>query len=369
MEVGCLQQCQNFEDRRTDQEVMENILRIADLYEPAGFDFLLMAEHHFHGYSMTPSPPNFLAYMAGRTTRIKLGSGVIIVPWNDPYRAATQVLMLDYLSKGRAVLGLGRGLSKLEMENFGIDMSLTRPMYDEGARKIIETLNTGIYPGGGQFYNSMKRCEVRPAPLSKDWSNRTYCVGMSRDSAIEAGRLGGRLMTFTSIPWEMYLQTCFDPYKEAFIATHGREPGPMVCGDCVYVHEDEERAKEIAYEHFGNYVVWTQKFYQTDGEHLKKAKGYEDYAERAKLSAAVGTDAVREHFCSMQLWGTPKQIVEKVRARQEVLRHPFDLCALFGVGGMDWGVLEDCIKLMGRKVIPELKKLTQKPAFKVARSA
>ena len=93
MEVGCLQQCQNFEDRRTDQEVMENILRIADLYEPAGFDFLLMAEHHFHGYSMTPSPPNFLAYMAGRTTKIKLGSGVIIVPWNDPYRAATQVAL------------------------------------------------------------------------------------------------------------------------------------------------------------------------------------------------------------------------------------------------------------------------------------
>jgi hypothetical protein len=102
---------------------------------------------------------------------------------------------------------------------------------------------------------------------------------------------------------------------------------------------------------------------------MKKAKGYESYAERAKISAAVGSDVVREHFCSMQLWGTPKQIVEKVRARQEILRHPFDLCALFGVGGMDWGVLEDCIKLMGRKVIPELKKLTQRPAFKVARSA
>jgi alkanesulfonate monooxygenase SsuD/methylene tetrahydromethanopterin reductase-like flavin-dependent oxidoreductase (luciferase family) len=192
---------------------------------------------------------------------------------------------------------------------------------------------------------------------------------MSRDSAIEAGRLGGRLMTFTALPWEMYMQTCFEPYKEAFIATQGREPGPIVCGDCVYVHEDEERAREIAYEHFGNYVEWTQEFYQTGGEHLKKAKGYEDYAERAKMSAAVGSEVVREVFCSMQLWGTPKQILEKIRAREEMLGHPFDLCALFGVGGMDWDVLEECIKLMGRKVIPELKKLTQKSAFKVARSA
>jgi alkanesulfonate monooxygenase SsuD/methylene tetrahydromethanopterin reductase-like flavin-dependent oxidoreductase (luciferase family) len=277
--------------------------------------------------------------------------------------------MLDYLSKGRAVLGLGRGLSKLEMGNFGIDMSLSRPMFDEGARKIIETLNTGIFPGGGQFYNSMQRCEVRPAPLSKDWSNRTYCVGMSPDSAIEAGRLGGRLMTFTMMPLEAYVQTCFNPYKEAFIATHGREPGAMVFGDCVYVHEDEERAKEIAYKHFGDYALWTQKFYQTDGEHMKKAKGYEAYVERAKMAAAVGPEVIREVFANMQLWGTPKQVVEKVRARQEALGHPFDLCCLFGVGGMDWGVLEDCIKLMGRKVIPELKKLTEKPAFKVARSA
>jgi hypothetical protein len=76
----------------------------------------------------------------------------------------------------------------------------------------------------------------------------------------------------------------------------------------------------------------------------------------------------------MQLWGTPKQVVEKVRARQEVLGHPFDLCALFGVGGMAWDVLEDCIKLMGREVIPELKKLKDYNAqegrsFKAARSA
>lgn len=54
---------------------------------------------------------DFLSWLAGRTKRIKLGPGVIIVPWNDPYRAASHLVMLDYLSNGRAMIGLGRGLA------------------------------------------------------------------------------------------------------------------------------------------------------------------------------------------------------------------------------------------------------------------
>jgi len=164
---------------------------------------------------MSPCRSTSWSYMAGRTSRIKLGPGVIIVPWNDPYRAASHLIMLDYLSDGRAMLGLGRGLSKIEMDNFGIDMSETRAMFDEGARKIIEAVTTGIYPGGGRYYSQHRRFAMRPAPRSTDWSERTYCVGMTPPSAIEAGRIGGRLMAFAMRPGEVFRYTHLSPISGA----------------------------------------------------------------------------------------------------------------------------------------------------------
>src|SRR6266702_5670291 len=111
MEVGVLHGIQNYLDRHDDANVMRRSLALADTYEPAGLDFCLIAEHHFASYTMSPVPFDFLSYMAGRTKRIKLGPGVIIVPWNDPYRAAAHLIFLDHLSNGRAIIGLGRGLA------------------------------------------------------------------------------------------------------------------------------------------------------------------------------------------------------------------------------------------------------------------
>jgi len=352
MEVGTLHVVQNYYDRHDDRDIMRDSLAIADLYEPAGFDFLLIAEHHLHGYAMSPVPFDFLSYMAGRTSRIKLGPGVIIVPWNDPYRAASHLIMLDYLSDGRAMLGLGRGLSKIEMDNFGIDMSETRAMFDEGARKIIEAVTTGIYPGGGRYYSQHRRFAMRPAPRSTDWSERTYCVGMTPPSAIEAGRIGGRLMAFANAPWEVFRYTHLEPYKAALMEYHGREAAPIVVGDSVVIHEDEERAREMAELYIGNYHKIVTDFYDVKGAHLKTAKGYEAYAQSAELLKGIPDDIARRGYVDLQLWGTPKQIIEKLRARRELLDHPIDLCATFGVGDMSREDTAAGIKLFGEKVLP-----------------
>src|SRR5262249_9675322 len=161
---------------------------------------------------------------------------VIIVPWNDPYRAAAHLVFLDHLSGGRAIMGLGRGLAKVEMDHFGIDMNDTRAMFDEGARKIIEAVTTGSFPGGGRVPGRHTPPPMRPAPLSTDWADRTLCVGMSPTSAVEAGRLGGRLMSFAQGPWESYRETHLAPYLAAFRESHAREPGPLVLALTAIVH-------------------------------------------------------------------------------------------------------------------------------------
>ena len=118
MQVGMATIFQNPGRARADRDVYRSELRLADLAEPLGFDSIWGVEHHFTDYTMCPDVLQFLSYMAGRTTRASLGSMVVVLPWHDPMRVAEEVSMLDNLSDGRLILGLGRGAGKVEFDGF-----------------------------------------------------------------------------------------------------------------------------------------------------------------------------------------------------------------------------------------------------------
>jgi excinuclease ABC subunit A len=83
----------------------------------------------------------------GEYQRIKLATGSCIIPWNDqPLRIAEKAALLDQLSGGRAILGIGRGLSRREFDRFGISMDESRDRFDEASPVIIEALETGTFP-------------------------------------------------------------------------------------------------------------------------------------------------------------------------------------------------------------------------------
>src|SRR5512145_1743536 len=107
---------------RADASVVHEHLALGDLAEPLGFDSLWALEHHFTGYAMSPAPTELLAYYAGRTKRLTLGTAVIVLPWHDPIRVAEQIALLDILCGGRCLFGFGRGAASVEYEGFGIPM-------------------------------------------------------------------------------------------------------------------------------------------------------------------------------------------------------------------------------------------------------
>ena len=76
---------------RSDAAVMRDHMAMGDLAEPLGLDSIFALEHHFTGYSMSPQPTQLLAYFAGRTKRVKLGTAVIVLPWHDPVRVAEMI--------------------------------------------------------------------------------------------------------------------------------------------------------------------------------------------------------------------------------------------------------------------------------------
>jgi len=143
MRVGMTVVFQNPHDGQSDHAVYADELRLADLAEPLGFDSIWGVEHHFTDYTMCPDVLEFLTYMAGRTRRVQLGSMVVVLPWHDPVRVAEQVSMLDTMSGGRLVFGIGRGLGRVEFEGFRVPMEESRGRFIESAEMILRGLEQG----------------------------------------------------------------------------------------------------------------------------------------------------------------------------------------------------------------------------------
>jgi alkanesulfonate monooxygenase SsuD/methylene tetrahydromethanopterin reductase-like flavin-dependent oxidoreductase (luciferase family) len=351
MEVGLLGIFQNYLGRGSDTDVVKGEMHLASLAEELGFDKYWPAEHHFTDYSACPDNIQFLTWLAGRTRRLRLGTGAVIVPWNDPLRVAEKITLLDHLSGGRAVLGLGRGLSRTEYHHFGIDMGSSRDRFDEGARMIVDALDTGFIEGHGPYYEQV-RTEIRPRPL-RGFRDRLYCVGMSPDSVQAAAALGGRLMTFTQQPWEMYAQGTLREYREGWRKHHAGEPPPPLTGDLMVCHEDAKRAEEMVEEYMCNYFLTIIRHYEIMSDHFKQTRGYDHYANASQAFKAVGLETAAKTYCQIQTWGTPEMILEKLRWRRELLGD-YELNMISWYGGMPLEDAEKSLRLFAQRVLPEL---------------
>jgi alkanesulfonate monooxygenase SsuD/methylene tetrahydromethanopterin reductase-like flavin-dependent oxidoreductase (luciferase family) len=351
MRVGLLMVFQNFMDTITDREAYERDLHLASLAEPLGFDTIGGVEHHFFNYAMAPDPTQFLSYMAAKTSKIQLLTGAMILPWwKDPVRIAEKMILLDHMSKGRALFGIGRGLAKREYEIFGIDMNEARDRFDEAADMLIKALETGWIEGDGKHFKQ-KRTQLRPGPYAS-WKNRFYSVAMSSDSVPVVARLGAVMMTFAQKPWDQMVPH-FQKYRELYTQHHAAVAPPPVCVDFLCCNESAEKAESLAREHMSNYYLTVMQHYDMAGDHFKNMKGYGDYANNAALLKDVGMEDAARMFTDINTFGTPKQILEKLEARRRVLGD-FDLTVQVSYGGMTGKDAETSIKLFAKEVLPEL---------------
>ena len=107
-------------------------LALGELVEPLGFDSIWATEHYGSAYSMQPNPLQYLAYWAGRTSRVDVGTAVVVVPWWNPVRLASELSMLDILLKGRRLhLGLGRGVAPHEYASLGVPQERSHDYFYE----------------------------------------------------------------------------------------------------------------------------------------------------------------------------------------------------------------------------------------------
>ena len=353
MHVGSSIFFQNFQHKRTDLEVYQNELKLADLAEPLGFDSIWGVEHHFTDYTMCPDVLQFLSYMAGRTERVQLGSMVVVLPWHDPMRIAEQFSVLDHLSGGRAIIGVGRGLGRVEFEGFRLDMSESRTRFAESAKMLVDALEDGVAEFDGELIKQPK-VDIRPKPY-KSFHGRTYAAAVSPESSLALAQLGLGILIIPQKPWSEVANE-LKTYREIFQEVNGTPAPPPIVVGFTFCHEDEDRAKEMASEYVGNYWDSIMDHYEFRSDHLKGTKGYEYYGKFTEKIEQYGTQDVKDFFLDLQVWGTPDQCYDKIMSTRGRVGSDSFLAA-FSFGAMPYDEVEKSMRLFAKEVLPRLKEL------------
>lgn len=343
----------------SDYAIYQQDMALAMSAESLGFESVWGVEHHFTDYTMTPDVTQFLAAVGGACKTIKLGTMVIVLPWNDPMRVAEKVSMLDCMSDGRVLLGIGRGLGRVEFEGFRVPMGESRDRFVESAETILTGLEQGYCEYDGKYIQQPRR-RIRPEPF-RSFKNRTYAAAVSPESSIIMARLGLGILVIPQKPWEEHAKELSD-YNDLFKQQHGcAAPNPYVAG-WVMCDKDAGRAEEMARQYIGGYWNSVVKHYEMTSDHFEQTKGYEYYKRLKESIENDGLDAMSEFFMSLQVWGTPEQCYEKIKD----IHARTNCCGFTGVfsyAGMNSETASNNMQLFAKEVVPELKQLGERPLF------
>jgi alkanesulfonate monooxygenase SsuD/methylene tetrahydromethanopterin reductase-like flavin-dependent oxidoreductase (luciferase family) len=155
-------------DPDRDGEVIDEVISEAQLTEELGFDVVWLAEHHFDGICAYVDPVAFAAALAVATKRIKIGFAVAQMALHHPVRMAEQMALIDNISKGRVIVGLGRGTAYniYDYQGYGIDANEAQARFEEAEDIMLRAWTGEPLEYHGKFWD-LKLPMLRPMPFTR----------------------------------------------------------------------------------------------------------------------------------------------------------------------------------------------------------
>ncbi len=210
---------------RSEAQVYHETLDELSLADQLGFHGAWLVEHHFmREYSHSSAPEIFLAAASQRTSKLRLGHAVVVLPYNHIVRVAERVAALDILSNGRLELGVGRGFSPKEYQLFGSQMADSRQHMKEGLQILREA-------GGPAFSHTDKlyqfeNLDILPKPIQRPHPP-LWTAAVSPATFQWAAQEGIGVLSGPFKPWFMIKQD-LRAYKKSWQQQHGQ--GPLQAG-------------------------------------------------------------------------------------------------------------------------------------------
>ena len=172
-------------------------LDLVEQLDDLGFEEFWCGEHHSTGWEVIPSPEMFLAAAGERTHRIKLGTGVVSLPYHNPYHVAQRIVQLDYMTGGRAILGTGPGALPSDAHMLGIDPMLLRDRQDEGIAVVRRLLAGERFTYECDWFN-LYDAKLQLLPLQREIPQAVASM-ISPSGMTLAGKYGIGILSLASM--------------------------------------------------------------------------------------------------------------------------------------------------------------------------
>ena len=234
------------------KDFYEDRLKLIEAYDRAGIYGYHCAEHHSTPLGMAPSPSVYLAAVGQRTKRLRFGPLVYTLALYHPLRLAEEICMLDQMSRGRFLLGIGKGISPIEVGYYGVDFKNADKMFAESFAIIMQALTTKRVDFEGEFFR-YKNVPFEVECFQKPHPPLWYGV-VNPDSAERAAKAG---MNFISNSTAAMVKAKVARYSAAHKPTAGKPAPKFGMNRYMVLAETEEKALEIGRR---AYRRWWQSF-------------------------------------------------------------------------------------------------------------
>jgi len=231
--------------RATEAQLFQDCVAQAVLADELGYHCVWEVEHHgLYEYSHSSAPEIFLAFVAGRTKRIRLGHGVTLLPhrYNHPIRIAERIATLDVLSGGRVNWGSGKSSSLVEQVAFENDIATLHDQWLEAVEMIPRMWSADVFEHRGRFFQ-VAPTQVVPKPVQQPHPPM-FAACTKPESAVHVGKLGLGALNF-AFGSDEYLGQKVREYRAAAAAAKpvGRQKNDwFACTPATLVLADDRKA-------------------------------------------------------------------------------------------------------------------------------
>lgn len=324
---------------------LENRLKIAEAYDRCGIHGYHVAEHHGTPLGLAPSPSVFLSAVIQRTRRLRIGPLIYLLPLYHPLRLIEEVAMLDCMSGGRLMLGVGRGASAIEMGFYGVASDEQQERYLETLEILLEGLQSETLTYNGK-YHQFDNVPMTVRPHQKPHPELWYGV-LSPESTTWAARRGINVVT---LALDEKVKELTDLYRREW-AAGGGDPGKlplMGVSRHIVVADTDAEAKAIAAEAYSHWRASFSKLWVAKGGPVPLSNLYPETweeLEAIKNGCAGSPETVRRY------------------ALEEAKRDGFNyLVSWFAFGNMDVRQSIRSVELFSQHVMPAFEGLAAEVA-------
>jgi alkanesulfonate monooxygenase SsuD/methylene tetrahydromethanopterin reductase-like flavin-dependent oxidoreductase (luciferase family) len=326
----------------SDSAIIDSTLAEIELQDSLGFEAAWLTEHHFDGACAYVDPVVFGAAVASRTRRIKIGFAVVEMAFHHPVRLAAQTALLDNLSHGRLIVGIGRGsaFNTYEYLGFGISMEEGVERLTEAEDLMVEAWTGEDIRYRGRFWD-VSFPMLRPKPYQKPHPPLVRAC-ISESSTLQMAKIGRPVLI--GVQENDEIRSRIDLFgREMTGAGFGEAEVESALDRCwfsknVFVAETYEEARDLCEPGFKR-----ERRHFREAREIYNPEGFPPLDPSKPLPAG-------EDFEKACIVGTPDQVAEQIAALRDLgVRN---LMMKLNVGEMDTHAVQRSIKLFGQHVMP-----------------